>query len=182
LYWFCNIGSTSWSTAADSFYAIWKEGGGVLPPNADCESTTLDKAGTAAWILNFVSKVEDLVGKYCSVYTSPGWWNGKVATNSWAKDRKLFNAHWTAAEAPTIPYDWSKYGKTWWAWQWSADGNGLGTYYGAPPPPAADYDMDLDRYNGTLAQFQAEFPVPPPPGPTLEEKVQILWDAHPELH
>jgi hypothetical protein len=47
--------------------------------------------------------------------------------------------------------------------------------------------LDHDEYNGDWADFAARFgleqPIPPPNGNlTYEQKVDKLWDAHPELH
>jgi hypothetical protein len=43
--------------------------------------------------------------------------------------------------------------------------------------------MDYDRWNGTEADVRRYFRLDvSEPEPSLEEKVQILWDAHPELH
>ena len=176
LYWFLYIGETSWRESAKGFFEVWKEGGGRLYPCLDCEYTILGLVETAAWIYSCYNLFEDLAGEESSLYTAPGWWNSKVGNTSWARTKKLIVAHWTTAPTPIIPLDWSKYDVTWWGWQHSADGNGLGVYYGAPPPPEADRDMDLDRYNGTLAAYRKEFPLPPP-----EEEMVIPYVSKQEI-
>lgn len=177
LYWFCYIGSTNATTAAASFYNIWKENPGKLPPVADLETTTLDPVGTTAWVWQFQQTFENLSGVQLAYYTSPGWSNSHLVINSaWPLwNRKLWVAHWTTGITPILPNLWSSKGKQCTFWQYSAGGNGLGVFYGAPPPPAATKDMDLDKYNGSLSNFNDEFglapppPPPPPPDPEPEE-------------
>ena len=56
---------------------------------------------------------------------------------------------------------------------------GNGTEYGV-----ASHYVDLDRWNGTSDDILEYFGLTgqPEPEPTLEEKVDKLWEAHPELH
>jgi GH25 family lysozyme M1 (1,4-beta-N-acetylmuramidase) len=175
VYWFCYIGSTNAVTAATSFYNAWKNGKGQLPPVADLEITTLTPLATTAWVWQFTQTFESLSGVELMYYTAPGWANANLVVSSVYPiyNRKLWDAHWTTAAFPIIPNVWSTKGKGCTFWQYSANGNKLGVFYGAPPPPAATVDMDLDKYNGTAAQYHAEFPgtvpPPPPPPPPIEE-------------
>ena len=148
-----------------SFYNAWQENPGQLPPILDCENTTLGLAGTLGWIKSCAAEFEQRAGILVAIYSSPGWWNGKVQRSTWANTKKLWNAHWTTADIPILPYDWT----AWKFWQHSADGNGLGRYYGSLD---GDLDMDLDRYNGSLSNFYAEFGVQAPL--TLEERIVAL--------
>jgi hypothetical protein len=57
---------------------------------------------------------------------------------------------------------------------------GNGSEYGV-----ASHYVDLDRWNGTSDEILAYFGLneqPEPSEPTLERKVELLWEAHPELH
>lgn len=174
LYWYLYIGRT-YKDHAVSFYNAWLENPGQLPPVMDCETTTLNTAGTLTWIKNCVTEFEQRAGVPVVIYTSPGWWNGRVARNAWANAKKLWVAHWTNLASPILPYDWT----AWKFWQWSADGNGLGRYYGSLD---GDLDMDLNRYNGSLTDFYSEYSIQPPPPPvTLEQRVTIL-EREAKLH
>ena len=170
LYWFLHIGK-SYATTAQSFYNAWRGAPGKLYAVADCEYAISGMNATSrfTWIKNFVTELEQKCARESMIYSSPGWWNANVARNAWAQNKKLWVAHWTTASAPIIPYDWSNYGKTWRFWQHSADNNGLGRYYGSLD---GDLDMDLNRYNGSLADFYAEFQIQPPL--TLEQRVTNL--------
>ena len=56
---------------------------------------------------------------------------------------------------------------------------GNGSEYGV-----ASHYVDLDRWNGSSDDILAYFGLTdaPAPEPPLERKVEMLWDAHPELH
>lgn len=58
------------------------------------------------------------------VYTSPGWWNGRVGAQEWAGEYLLWVANWKV-ERPTLPAGWSE----WWGWQHSVAP--VGKEYGA---------------------------------------------------
>ena len=67
------------------------------------------------------------------------------------------------------------------AWQFTGDKYRLPGYYGIPGKLSA---IDLNWvYEDKLRQFiGAPPPVQPPVIVTPENKLQKLWDAHPELH
>ena len=56
---------------------------------------------------------------------------------------------------------------------------GNGAEYGV-----ASHYVDLDRWNGSSDDILAYFGLTdaPAPEPPLERKVELLWEAHPELH
>lgn len=58
------------------------------------------------------------------VYTSPGWWNGRVGAQEWAGEHLLWVANWKV-EKPQLPAGWSE----WWGWQHSVEP--VGKEYGA---------------------------------------------------
>ena len=167
MYWYLYIGRTARDHAI-SFYNAWRENPGQLRPVLDCETTTLDPAGTLSWIYNCAAEFEQRAGVAVDIYSSPGWWNSHVKRNTWAGTKKLWDAHWTNLASPILPYDWT----VWKFWQWSANGNGLGRYYGSLD---GDLDMDLNRYAGNLSEFYAEYNIQPPI--TLEQRVVRLEES-----
>ena len=130
------------------------------------------------------TKVADQVWLFCNrifqrletrpmIYTSPGFWNGRVARNTWAQDFPLWVAHWNV-EAPTLPYDWKNYGNTYTFWQ---------THVGQDGP---DYGMgskglDHDLYNGDWDKFRQEFlgEEPPPPDDTISVEDFVIEKLYP---
>ena len=72
--------------------------------------------------------------------------------------------------------------KDWLLWQFSADGNRKGNENGIPGWRA---DVDLNVFNGTkddLLRYFNKASNPAPKEYTDEEKLDLLWDVHPELH
>lgn len=174
-YWYCNIGVDPILTAESFAEEIVSK-----PPQLDivldAETTTLNPTGTLNWLKTVDVKIRELTGKKPMIYTSGGFWNSMVARSDYWRGRRLWVANWTTASTPYMPLDWDG----WLHWQWSADGNRLAHDYGMIA--VGDYDIDLDRYNGTCAQFNAQYgthiepiggtPVPPPPV-VVPEKVIV---------
>ena len=173
LYWFIKP-DKSWETTANSFAGVWQTFGGSLYPVFDIEvNGGLSKAALDSWVQKCLNKFLTTTGlnpAKVSIYTSPGFWNVNMPRTDYAKHYHLWNAHWTNAQQPIIPLDWSVPGRTWKFWQWSANGNGKGAYYGAQSS-----DIDLDRYNGTPFDFEAEFGASVPPvTPPLETPIGVI--------
>ena len=169
LYWYMKP-DKSWQATAASFAAAYNSYGGDLPPMFDVEDTGgLGKTALESWLVKCVNTFEAETGTDIGIYTSPGFWDANMPLTNWAKNRRLWVAHWTNADAPALPAEWAMANnpRTWTFWQHSADGNGLGATYGAQSAA-----IDLDRFNGTLAQFNQVFGLnvaPPvePPAPEL---------------
>lgn len=169
LYWYIKP-DKDWRKTAASFANAYNAYGGDLPPVFDIEDAGgLGKTALESWLVKCVNEFENLTEREVIIYTAPGFWNANMPKTNWAKNRRLWVAHWTTAPAPLLPAEWTDIAnpRTWTFWQHSADGNGLGAIYGAQSA-----SIDLDRYNGSLADFNATFgvnvlPTEPPPAPEL---------------
>lgn len=129
------------------------------------ESGGLKKSELESWLYKFWNEVEQKIGKVVGCYTSAGFLNTALPLTSWLKTKPLWVASWTNGATPLIPQEWAVAGRTYKKWQWKVY------------KPGSDYGVqsagiDLDRYNGTRAQFNAEYgvvpaepPTPPPPVP-----------------
>ena len=120
---------------------------GDLPPVFDVE-----QAGTAShdalirgckiWL----DTVEQLTGRKSIIYTRASFWNERLRSSSgqypdWAKDYKLWTAHYTSAPNPLIPRGWT----SWNFWQYTESGavNGV------------NGRVDMNRFNGTVDDLRA---------------------------
>ena len=190
IYWYVKPGK-DWRKHAESFAAQYGASSGKLPPVADIESTGgLTKSELNNWLTKFVNKFEELTDTKLMIYTSPGFWNSNMPMTNWAKWLKLWVAHWTTADAPILPNDWTDINnpRTWEFWQWTS--KGTGREYGA-----SSTNIDLNRYHGSVAEFNAEYgtsispingevPEPPPvvppvvpPEPTEEFTMEVVQDG-----
>jgi len=155
-----------------------------LPPVIDVETMGgLNASQVATRLVNFCYSVYDNLGQYPMIYTRGTFWNPNgpvpgVGDNSLWASLDLWVARYTALPEPwgnpsdqevLRPRHWND----WLFWQFSADGNGRGAEFGAQ-----SNSIDLDYYNGNQDDFEDEFGI----GLSLEEKVERLWQAHPELH
>ena len=167
LYWFATP-DKDWRKHADNF-AIACRHGGELTPVLDAEVTGgLGKTALESWLYKFTNQFEQAAGRELAIYTSPGFWNTNMPATNWAKNRRLWVAHWTTAAQPTLPNEWTAINqpRTWTFWQYTARGDGL--LYGAQSK-----SIDLNRFNGDREAFKAAFgvypheagSVPPPPPP-----------------
>ncbi len=152
----------------------------------DCEwwSTGIAPTANRDLALRFIDTFQALSGiPVRGIYTRQSIWDAYVAPSARLAALDLWAARYSAAL--TSPWsdgyyrfrDWQAYK----FWQFSADGNGLGQKYGAPAPPAADADIDLDRWALSLDDLYAYAGIQPP-ALSLEQKVDRLWAAHPEIH
>jgi len=131
------------------FCDLLKDDPGELPPVADFEAPIKDgKYPSNALLEQFLVEVENILGLRPMIYTSPGFWNsyGKIKGTS-SFDPKwsywpLWIAHYTKAEAPTVPLPW----KTWNFWQHGVYAEGLA--YGAESK-----GIDKNWFNGSLQEL-----------------------------
>jgi GH25 family lysozyme M1 (1,4-beta-N-acetylmuramidase) len=74
------------------------------------------------------------------IYCSPNFWATYMANSTWFAQNGysvLWIAHWTSAEAPSVPAsNWS--GNGWTFWQYTSSGS----------VPGIGGRVDLDRFNG----------------------------------
>lgn len=129
----------------------------------------------------FLARIFANLNEVSGIYTRANFWNLNVqASADWAK-LDLWIARYACVVNPwgnpgdsslIKPRDWN----TWRFWQFSADRppNGRGAEFGSQ-----SNSIDLNYFNGDQVAFdeyigQVE--------PSLEKKVDIMWEAHPELH
>jgi lysozyme len=138
-----------------------------LPPVLDYESKVgvPTRATAVSYCLTFLNQVQDRTGKTPLLYTSPGFWASYGADNSAFTEFPLWVANYLVS-SPTVPKPWT----SWLFWQYSSKGDGH--KYGAS---SAAIDMDLGNF-ATVDEFKiwAGIMPPPPPAPTLEERVTQL--------
>jgi lysozyme len=152
-------------TQADYFCDLIQDKAGKLYPVIDVEEHgSLNKTAVASAVWSFTNRVFQRLGVRPMIYTSPGFWNARVARNTWAQDFPLWVAHWNTS-TPTLPDDWKNYAVPYRFWQ---------TYVGQDGP---DYGMqskglDHDVYNGEWEQFAREFKLGEP-GP--EPEPETMW-------
>lgn len=144
---------------AEFFINLIKEKDWKIYPVVDVEEHGgLTKTNVANAVWSFCNRITLQLNIPTMVYTSPGFWNARVARNTWAHDLPLWVAHWNI-ETPTLPYDWSNYGATYTFWQTHVGQDG--TEFGM-----ASKGLDHDVYNGSWEDFVREFykdEIPPEP-------------------
>lgn len=158
IYWFV-YPHISMDAQISTFLSVLQtDGGWVLPPVADFETTTLNASDTTAWIKLFMEKLQAKIATKLMIYTSAGWWNSHVLRNTWAKNYYLWAAHWTTASTPILPLDWTEC----FFWQYSGDNNGKAAYYGFS---GGDPDMDENRCMDAARFNELVYGITPPPEP-----------------
>lgn len=119
-------GSSSAEQQAKEFLAVVKPQRGDLLPSLDIENKSPpDKAEArfsvaelVAWLRAWLAAVEHQIGAKPIVYTNRGWWDSRLKNANLA-DHPLWLAHYTSANAPTIPKPWKAYA----IWQHSETGD-----------------------------------------------------------
>jgi lysozyme len=109
---------------------------GDLPPVLDVEvSNGLSPDSVADNILQWLEQVKNALNCTPLIYTSSGFWNGSVGTNSLFATYPLWIAEYTMRAAPILPQGASDYA----FWQYSSTGsiNGI------------QVPVDLDYFNGS---------------------------------
>ena len=124
----------------------------------------LSKVTADLWI--FLNESDQLFGSQTWLYSSLYSIKTLTTVPAWFANRKLWVASYTTALVPTLPPPWSNTG-TWHLWQYTS------AY------PIAGKNYDANWFNGSkeqlLALCRGKLPL------TLEQKVDKLWQAHPEL-
>jgi lysozyme len=154
---------------------------GELPPVCDFEqhASVNNKAQDYLW--GFLSTIEKLSGRVPFIYTGAYFFQQYVTKNVKAYARyPLWIAAYTSEPGMTNLLKRTPW-KDWTMWQVSEkwDGELFGT---------ESKQVDGNYFNGTEAELYAKFiktppivPIPPVE-PSTEEKINKLWDYHPELH
>lgn len=142
---------------------------GELPHVADYEMRDSRPAPITcrARLLTFLTHVENVSSRVPIIYTSPSYWAEVGSAETFWRRHPLWIAHYDVT-TPRIPPPWS----TWAFWQHTTKGDG-------PAFGTESLSVDMDYYHEGQG-FDAVFA--PPTLLTTAQKVNILWDAHPELH
>jgi len=126
---------------ADYFVDVAAPEPGELAPVLDLEATgSLSPTLLTQWTQAWLDEVYARTGVRSFVYSSPSFWNDKLAdtTDIAASGYRLWVAHWTSATAPWVPAsNWD--GTGWSFWQWTNKST----------VPGISGRTDADRMNGT---------------------------------
>ena len=131
-------------------------------------------------------EVGDLFGAAPRIYTGSWFWNRLPSPGGWENQFPLIEAEyltpplryprvWRTGEDPQPPKapgllarGWDD----WWMWQWTSKMEGVGV---------ESKTQDADVFNGTYQQLLESLDLAQPPL-TYNQKTDILWSHHPELH
>jgi hypothetical protein len=159
-------------------------------PNTSDGWASISKADVCSQIVVQLPAIQQRSGLFTAAYTGSWWWDGHIGsctplgieqdfmlieaeytTPRWKNGRVDFNE---APEAPQLP---AKLGDGWTqdmllAWQWTSGLRPVGVQ-----SSSQDGQVLIPTYDElrVLLGLQA-------PALTTDEKVAILWEAHPELH
>lgn len=156
---------------ADYYANLLDADRGELAPVVDYEQRRTDNnVGAARLALRDFLEQLKARGYTPTIYTAPAFWSAYGSTDVYWQQYRLWVAHYTTADAPTVPAPW----KTWTFWQYTAKGDG-------PTYGTESYNVDMNRFNGTLEELYqlAGVPIPVPgpvpvPGGDLESRVVAL--------
>ena len=167
---------------AEFFAHLLMDDPGELPPVLDYELKdgwpTPSRQNNLNWIDEFVEYFNFSGGKRPLFYCNTGFlkYNLPNPLNHWILDHDLWIAWypnlWARLNKRVPIVDpWDK----WTFWQHTAHGNGK--KYGV-----SSGNVDMNYFNGTVEELQAYASIETDaPELTLEEKVDVLWEAHPEV-
>jgi GH25 family lysozyme M1 (1,4-beta-N-acetylmuramidase) len=174
----------SWLNQAASFYNIVKD----YPYDffvCDVERiyNVVDRT-YIAMAIEWMNKIKVTTNKPVFIYSNPDVYN--TAINVWEPIRAKMYPFWVAQYPLTIPNPQLTNPKMpgsrsdWKIWQFSAgEHNTFGRQFGV-----GRNGVDINVYNGTLEEMKIFLGVNTIPIPILtdKEKLDKLWELHPELH
>lgn len=151
----------SWAPGYDFALDYW----------GDVEDTREGTALTSKIVDSYLGNCDNLLDTLMGVYTSMYRWREIMKDSKAHGHRRLWVAHYTASLNPFMPAGWSKF----YLHQYTDRARFTGYTHGG---------IDCSRYNGTEADWYAQFETtqPAPIEPSDAEKLARLWQAHPELH
>lgn len=134
-------------TQANTFISVLKNDPGEIYPVADFEMRTgVPSASIASEKLwEFITRVEDGLGREVMIYTSPSYWK-EFGSKNIKFNKKLWIANYGVL-FPTVPEPF----EDWLFWQYG-EGKGTGLEFGAE-----SLDLDQDVFNGDEAKFKQMF-------------------------
>ena len=151
----------SWQNDPAGFEMSWLQALWVRPQSS---RVFLNQTGMQEAIGHCVNRYTEITGKSLICYTRGNWWDHNVGNVNFGMD--LWVAHWFTDD-PILPQAWS----SWHFHQWSD----RESFPGIP-----DQTVDANWFNGTREELLVY--AGRQPDYSLEEKVDLLWGAHPELH
>ncbi len=162
----------------DFFIAQLRADPGELPPVLDIERhpqwALPPAANLHAMVKVFVTELENAFGRKPLIYTNPAMIQYSLnPVPAWMTEYPLWIAHYGVSE-PGRFNPW----RNWVFWQYTDKGDGL--QFGME-----SLGLDMNLFNGSEQELRTWAGVgtpPPPDNLTLEQKVALLWAAHPELH
>jgi lysozyme len=169
---------------ANKFVSILENDKGELPPAMDIEEFAgipfPPRYNMLLWMEQFSNIIQSKMKVKPIVYISPKYINMLKPIPDWLLTHDLWIAHYlqpfymSLGNQPTFK-PWDKY----LIWQWTDREDGL--KYGAE-----SLQIDADYFSGSMVEllkysekYTGEINIPQY---TLEQKVEKLWNAHPELH
>jgi len=167
---------------AKFFARLMIEDRAELPPALDLEKhrdwPLPPRRNMLLAIETFIHTFEDVYGAKPLFYTNPSMLRYYLKpVPDWLMEYDLWIAHYLKNPEDREPYfaPWDK----WTFWQFTDRGDGKA--YGMESK-----QVDVNYFNGSLEDLKkyagGEEVTPPHVDLTLEEKVEILWDAFPHLH
>ena len=158
------------------FIDLIKADPGELPPVLDIEKYQGTVPGRAA-IKTAIKMLEDAFGKKPIIYTNYYVWRDDVkgTEDSYFGNYPLWLAWYAAEQNVKVPKPWTG----WTFWQYTDKGDG-------PKFGVESLNVDMDYFMGDQDAFDKylgrETAAPVVGELSLEEKLERLWGAHPELH
>lgn len=175
-YWYFRPNQSS-SIQADHFVNLIQDKDWKIYPVADVEEhggLSPQKVADVVWL--FLNRIHSKLNVRPMVYTSPGFWNSRVARSAWAADFPLWVAHWNV-QKPILPYDWRDAGVDFTFWQTHVGQDG-------PDYGMASMGLDHDQYNGDWEKFVREFNIDgevPPPQETMPVDDFVIEKVYPMM-
>jgi lysozyme len=164
--------SLSMADQIQKFLNIIKNDPGEIPPVLDIERYQ-STVPNAASIKTAIKMIEDQLGVKPIIYTGFYVWRDEVkgSNDAYFARYPLWIANYGAV-TPLIPKPWT----TWTFWQYTDKGDG-------PKYGTESLNVDMDYFAGELLDFNAflGIPTPAPVNFTDQEKLDRLWNLHPEL-
>ena len=128
---------------ANFFCGVLEKDPGELPPVVDYEFRTGVPYNAASQLELVCETVEERLGKFPLIYTSPYYWKEYGSADEWWNLHDLWIANYNV-EKPFVPPPWD----AWTFWQWTDKGDGK--LFGAE-----SYGLDMNWFNGSLDALMA---------------------------
>lgn len=135
-----------WSIVKDSGLELWY----VMDLEDNYGGAYANKASRRTFIEEF-QRLSGLPDDRILIYSGFYWWNENMGNDAWFRKYRLWLAWYAAESAVRVPAPWLESDLV--LWQYTSSGDGL--RYGV-----SSLEIDLDWYNGTPAQFTAEYGLP----------------------